>query len=124
MKTVTTTKYVSHDGREFSTADECKAHEAKSVEGALVGLKAPLVEAAIRRDAGVKGAIALADTIEAIGRQIAQTRIAQGERRRKPKETQAAPPAGQSAAPTGDTPLAGEAPPTAAAGAPADQPAV
>ncbi|GGC90697.1 hypothetical protein [Chelatococcus reniformis] len=85
MKQVTLTKYRAFDGRDFDSADECRAHERANSSGALVGLTLEQVEAAIvRTDAS------LADAIEEVAKRITRARLDAGERRRRPRGQAAA----------------------------------
>lgn len=89
-------KYLADDGTEFASEQACRKYEASNtIEARIVG---PLtgggpkaiafLEAAIRYDANVDGAIDLANALEQAARRCALARIAQGgaKRKRKGKE--------------------------------------
>ena len=59
------------DGEVFDTMAECKAHESKNVENALVGLTIEQIRAAIVRE---PDALHLSDAIEKVGSSIARVR--------------------------------------------------
>ena len=75
MKHVITEKWISDDGIEHLTEDECAAHEA-----AL-----PFVKLLTEVEAAVKADAAFAKRIEMLGTKLARERVARGEKRqRKP----------------------------------------
>jgi len=80
MKSIT--KFVADDGKEFDSADACRAHEEAASFEMLVGLTTDQLQRALSREDGV-----LADAIERLGRKIQAKRLEAGETRRtrKPK---------------------------------------
>ena len=71
MKTIT--EYEAFDGTRFPTAEECVAHERKTLPSAFVGLSVERVLAALRLED-----IALSDAFEKIGQQIGAARRKSG----------------------------------------------
>lgn len=84
----TATKYIADDGKEFDTAEECKAYEEKEELKSLCGLT---VHEILNTLSGSKPELAAA--FERIGRQCAANRIASGgaKRARKGKGAEAEP---------------------------------
>jgi hypothetical protein len=76
----TETRYISFDGKEFKTEAECAAYETKHWDGLLIGMTKDQLDAAKTRTD-----IARANALERIGVGIAKVRLANGDRRRKPK---------------------------------------
>lgn len=79
------TKYLSFDGIEFPTKEECLKHEADNFAARLVGLTAEQVAAALTREN-----IEIADALESAGKIVTKLRIDAGDLKRSRSTKQSA----------------------------------
>lgn len=95
MKIIQVEMYEAADGTRWPTERECRAHETDSLPSRLTMASKTLIEAAMRYDSSVDGALDVAYDLEQAGRICGEARRAAGVVKRKKKGKDDAPEANQ-----------------------------